>query len=107
VTTTRATEAANTRFYRNAEARHPGELKSNPNADTASKAWLDLSRYSREILAAEDARRFALGSTLCGPLMRISAFDRFGAGVASERFDTNEDGLQFVITILGFLWINE
>ncbi|RYP12545.1 hypothetical protein DL765_007247 [Monosporascus sp. GIB2] len=26
----------------------PGELKSNPSADTASKAWLDLGRYARE-----------------------------------------------------------
>jgi hypothetical protein len=30
----------------------PGELKSNPAADTASKAWLDLGRYAREVLVA-------------------------------------------------------
>jgi hypothetical protein len=24
-----------------------------------------------------------------------------------ERFHVNEDGLQFVFTVLGFLWINE
>jgi hypothetical protein len=29
----------------------PGELKSNLSADTASKAWLDLGRYAREVLA--------------------------------------------------------
>lgn len=34
--------------------------------------------------------------------MRIWEFDRLG-GVASEQFDINEDGLQFVSTILGFL----
>jgi hypothetical protein len=28
------------------------ELKSNPSADIASKAWLDLGRYAREVLAA-------------------------------------------------------
>ncbi|KAJ5215349.1 uncharacterized protein N7498_001756 [Penicillium cinerascens] len=84
----------------------PGELKSNPAADSASKAWLDLGRYAREVLAAQDTRRFVLGFTLCGSFMRIWAFDRLG-GVASERFDINEDGLQFVFTILGFLWMSE
>ncbi len=84
----------------------PGELKSNPSADTASKAWLDLGRYAREVLAAQDTRRFVLGFTLCGSFMRIWEFDRLG-GIASERFDINQDGLQFVYTILGFLLMNE
>ena len=38
--------------------------------------------------------------------MRVWSFDRLG-GIASEQFDINEDGLQFVFTILGFLWMNE
>ncbi|TIC97167.1 hypothetical protein CH35J_006569 [Colletotrichum higginsianum] len=84
----------------------PGELKSNPSADTASKAWLDLGRYAREVLAAQDTRRFVLGFTLCGSLMRVWAFDRLGA-IASEQFDINKDGLQFVSTVLGFLWMDE
>ncbi|KAK0631042.1 hypothetical protein B0T17DRAFT_491021 [Bombardia bombarda] len=84
----------------------PGELKSNPSADKASKAWLDLGRYAREVLAAQDTRRFVLGFTICGSLMRIWEFDRLG-GIASEQFDINKDGLQFVSTVLGFLWMNE
>ncbi|GAW24971.1 hypothetical protein ANO14919_145680 [Xylariales sp. No.14919] len=84
----------------------PGELKSNPSADAASSAWLDLGRYAREVLAAQDTRRFVLGFTLCGSLMRVWLFDRLG-GIASERFDINQDGLQFVSTILGFLWMSE
>ena len=84
----------------------PGELKSNPSADKASKAWLDLGRYAREVLAAKDVRRFVLGFTMCGSLMRIWEFDRLG-GIASEKFDINEDGLQLVSTVLGFLWMNE
>ena len=84
----------------------PGELKSNPLADIASKAWLDLGRYAREVLAAQDSRRFVLGFTLCGPLMRLWEFDRLG-GIASTRFDVNEDGLQFVSAVLGFLSLNE
>lgn len=83
----------------------PGELKSNPSADNASKAWLDLGTYAREVLAAQDTRRFVLGFTLCGSLMRVWKFDRLG-GFASEQFDVNADGLQFVSTILGFLWMS-
>jgi hypothetical protein len=40
----------------------PGELKSNASADKASQAWLDLGRYAREVLAAQDSRRFVLGN---------------------------------------------
>ncbi|KAH9905220.1 hypothetical protein F4778DRAFT_769906 [Xylariomycetidae sp. FL2044] len=83
-----------------------GELKSNPSADKASEAWLDLGRYAREVLTAQDTRRFVLGFTICGSLMRIWEFDRLG-GIASEQFDLNENGLQFVSTILGFLWMTE
>ncbi|KAK3897955.1 dual serine/threonine and tyrosine protein kinase, partial [Staphylotrichum tortipilum] len=84
----------------------PGELKSNPSADIPSEAWLDLGRYAREVLAAQDTRRFVLGFTLCGSLMRVWVFDRLG-GIASEQFDINKDGLRFVSTILGFLWMSE
>jgi hypothetical protein len=84
----------------------PGELKSNPAADTASKSWLDLGRYAREVLAAQDSRRFVLGFTLCGSLMRLWEFDRLG-GIASQKFDINQDGERFVYTIIGFLWMNE
>ncbi|KAH7012487.1 uncharacterized protein B0I36DRAFT_339394, partial [Microdochium trichocladiopsis] len=83
----------------------PGELKSNPSADTKSKAWLDLGRYAREVLAAQDTRRFVLGFTLCGSFMRIWEFDRLG-GIASDKFDINKDGLRFVFTVLGFLWMD-
>ncbi|KAI8710295.1 Non-specific serine/threonine protein kinase [Fusarium sp. LHS14.1] len=84
----------------------PGELKSNPSADKASMAWLDLGRYAREVLVAQDTRRFVLGFTICGSLMRVWAFDRLG-GIASEQFDINKDGRQFVSTILGFLWMDK
>ncbi|KAM0268990.1 hypothetical protein ACHAPA_004591 [Fusarium lateritium] len=84
----------------------PGELKSNPSADKGSEAWLDLGRYAREVLASQDTRRFVLGFTICGSLMRVWAFNRLG-GIASKQFDINDDGLQFVSTILGFLWMTE
>ncbi|KAH8754110.1 serine/threonine-protein kinase Sgk2 [Diaporthe sp. PMI_573] len=85
-----------------------GELKSNPKADNAWTAWIDLARYAREVFKAQPTRRFVLGFTLCGSLMRVWEFDRLG-GVASEQFDINkkDGGLQFVTTILGFLWMNK
>ncbi|KAI1820730.1 hypothetical protein F4861DRAFT_542655 [Xylaria intraflava] len=83
----------------------PGELKKNPSADTASQAWLDIGRYAREVLGAQDSRRFVLGFTLCGSSMRIWVFDRLG-GIASEPFDINKDGLRFVTMILGFFRMN-
>ncbi|KAK1146148.1 hypothetical protein N8T08_003238 [Aspergillus melleus] len=81
----------------------PGELKSNTAADKASMSWIDLATYAREVLAAQDTRRFVLGFTLCGSFMRVWLFDRLG-GIASERFNINKDGsLQFLMSILGFL----
>ncbi|KAH7074942.1 hypothetical protein BKA63DRAFT_414199 [Paraphoma chrysanthemicola] len=38
----------------------PGELKSEPSVDKVSEAWLELGRYAREVLAAQDSRRFIL-----------------------------------------------
>jgi len=100
-------DAADSR-YRWSHILVAGELKRNPKADTSSTAWIDLARYAREVLAAQDTRRFVLGFTLCGSLMRVWEFDRLG-GIASERFDINkkDGGVQFVTTMLGFLRMNE
>jgi hypothetical protein len=38
--------------------------------------------------------------------MRLWEFDRLG-GIASSPFDINKEGLQFVSTVLGYLWMNE
>ncbi|KAK5999082.1 Glucose N-acetyltransferase 1 [Cladobotryum mycophilum] len=79
----------------------PGELKKN-SADDVLKTWLDLEKYVREVFRTQDTRRFVLGFTLCGPIMRIWNFDRIGA-IGSTKLDVNQDGLQFVSVILGFL----
>ncbi|OTB04510.1 hypothetical protein M426DRAFT_58388 [Hypoxylon sp. CI-4A] len=84
----------------------PGELKRNPDEDQKDGAWFDIGRYVREVFAAQHTRRFVLAFTLCGPLLRVWVFDRLG-GIASTRFDINKDGLRFISTILGFLWIKE
>ncbi|WVO16188.1 hypothetical protein L204_103859 [Cryptococcus depauperatus] len=84
----------------------PGELKSDPSADTTNETRFVLGRYAREVLSAQDTRRFVLGFTLCGSLMRVWEFDRLG-GIASDRFDINKEGKRFVSTILGFFWMSE
>ena len=84
----------------------PGELKSNPYEDNKAGTNSDLAVYAREVFTAQGRRRFVLGFTLCGSLMRIWEFDRLGA-IASEAFDINEDGERFVSVILGFLWMND
>ncbi|KAH6646842.1 hypothetical protein BKA67DRAFT_525584 [Truncatella angustata] len=84
----------------------PGELKSNLSADKPSEAWLDLGRYAREVLAAQDNRRYVLGFTICGSAMRLWEFDRLG-GIASDQFDVHKDALRFIRAILGFLWMSE
>ncbi|GIK06015.1 hypothetical protein Aspvir_010133 [Aspergillus viridinutans] len=83
-----------------------GELKSNPKEDCASKTWRDLGRYAREVLTTQDTRRFVLGFTLCGSIMRLWEFDRVGA-IASSPFNINEDGRRFVSVMLGFLLMND
>jgi len=84
----------------------PGELKSNSNEDTHQSTWLDLARYAREVFHAQDSRRFILGFTLCGSVMRLWEFDRLG-GIASSPFDINKDGLSFVSMILGCLFMDD
>jgi serine/threonine protein kinase len=79
----------------------PGELKSNPTAD-GKPVWIQLANYAREVLSAQWTRRFTLGFNLCGKFMRTWAYDRAG-GVSSCKFDINENGRQFVATILAFL----
>ncbi|KAH7053440.1 hypothetical protein B0J12DRAFT_698622 [Macrophomina phaseolina] len=84
----------------------PGELKSNWREDNHNDTRLDISRYAREVFSAQDTRRFVLGFTLCGSLMRLWEFDRLGV-VASKSFDINKEGYRFVSVILGYLWMNE
>jgi len=84
----------------------PGELKSNPKEDTHESTWLDLARYVREVFNTQESRRFVQGFTLCGSLMRLWEFDRLG-GIASSAFDINKDGLRFVSTVLGYLWMTD
>lgn len=83
----------------------PGGIKQDPSHDEMEKAWLDLAMYARDVFALHYWRRFVLGFTLCGPFFRVWQYDRLG-GIASERFDINANGHQFVSVILTFLLIS-
>ncbi len=82
-----------------------GELKSNPIEDGQETAWLDLATYAREVFRTQD-RRFVLGFTLCGYMMRLWHFDRSGSS-GSSSFDINQDGLKFVRIMLGYHLMND
>ena len=82
-----------------------GVLNADPDA-RGCRTWLGLATYARSVLATQIRRRFVLGFSLCGPLMRTWAFDRMGA-VASEEFDVNEDGRRLVAALLAFLCLDE
>ncbi|KAI0538783.1 hypothetical protein GGR58DRAFT_500758 [Xylaria digitata] len=70
-------------------------------------AWVGFTpEDSGRVSTTLAGHRFTLGFTLCGSFMRVWEFNRLG-GIASEQFNINEDGLLFVFTILGFLWMNE
>lgn len=73
-----------------------GELISNPIEDGQTPAWLDLAMYAREVFRIQD-RRFVLGFTLCGAIMRLWQFDRLGSS-GSCSFDVNEDGLNLLMS---------
>ncbi|KAH6604461.1 serine threonine- kinase sgk2 [Trichoderma cornu-damae] len=83
----------------------PVELKKHSAGDCL-KTWLDLARYAREIFKAQDTRRYVLGFTLAGSIMRLWNFDRVG-GIGSAGADINQDGLQFVSVVLGFLYMDK
>ncbi|KAG6171095.1 hypothetical protein E4U11_001192 [Claviceps purpurea] len=84
----------------------PGGLKRDPLADSASEVWHDLAMCAGKMLLAQATRRFVVGFTICGTLMRVWVFDRLG-GIASEQIDVNKEPVQFIEVMLGFLWMSE
>ena len=82
-----------------------GELKSSAVQDRQMPALLDLATYAREVFRAQD-RRFVLGFTLCGSLMRLWQFDRSGSS-GSSSFDINKDGFRLVQVMLAYLMMND
>ena len=98
-------ERSNTPISNWGEILVTGELKSNPVQDGQAPGWLDLATYAREVFRSQD-RRFVLGFTLCGSIMRLWHFDRSGSS-GSSSFDINEDGFRFIHVMLGYFLMND
>ena len=77
-----------------------GELKKNAIEDNHEKTFMELAQYAREVFRTQD-RRFVLGFTLCGSMLRLWQFDRLSSS-GSTSFDINKDGCQFVRVMLGY-----
>ena len=82
-----------------------GELKSKAVEDNHEKTFLDLAQYAREVFRTQD-RRFVLGFTLCGSMLRLWQFDRSGSS-GSTSFDVNKDGHRFVRVMLGYYLMSD
>jgi len=98
-------EKPDARIFNWADILVTGELKSNPVEDGQTPAWLDLATYVREVFRTQD-RRFVLGFTLCGSMMRLWQFDRSGSS-GSSSFNINEDGFTFTRVMLGYFLMND
>jgi Fungal protein kinase len=78
-----------------------GEHKRNPDEDHSIATLVQLAGYAREVFGSQPDRRFVLGFTICGSLMRLWVFDRSGA-YSSKKFDIHNKPDRFVNTIAGY-----
>ncbi|KAG9240328.1 hypothetical protein BJ878DRAFT_571127 [Calycina marina] len=78
-----------------------GEHKRNPDEDSSTKTLVQLAGYAREVFGSQPDRRFVLGFTICGTLMRFWVFDRSGP-YSSEKFDIHREPERFVKVIAGY-----
>lgn len=83
----------------------PGVLKRDAFDDTVPEGWMDMAWSAKAVITADDERRFVLGFSLCGNMMRVWLFDRLG-GLASDEINIDEDGVRFVATLVSILWMD-
>ena len=81
-----------------------GELKSHEAKNNHCETWIDLATYVREIFKMQE-RRFVLGFTLCGSMMRLWHVDHLGTS-GGLSFDINQDGHRFVQVMLGYFMMD-
>ena len=78
-----------------------GEHKQNPNADCSIKILVHLAGYAREVFGIQPERRFVPSFTICGSIMRLWMFDRFGP-YNSKNFDMHKEPERFIRVIAGY-----
>lgn len=76
------------------------EVKTHANKDTDTELHLQLAKYARKVLMYQRGRRrFVLGWTLCGDVVRAWLFDRAG-GLSSRSFNYHADPDLFIRMII-------
>jgi hypothetical protein len=83
-----------------------GEHKRNPDEDRSIATLVQLAGYAREVFGSQPDRRFVLGFTICGSLMRLWVFDRSGS-YSSEKFDIHKEPERFVKVIAGYALMSD
>lgn len=83
-----------------------GLVHSDPAFDNRDDAWRPLNIHGLYKLSYVEDRRFIVGFTLCGTLMRVWSMSPV-TGAASTQFDIHEDGERLVYTFLGFLLMDD
>lgn len=80
----------------------PGMITSDPSYDRSIYIWSDLARLAVKMFHLHGIRRWIVGFTLCGPIMRIWLFNRSGS-FASTAFDINQNPHRFLSVLLSIL----
>lgn len=84
----------------------PGQIRSCPPDENAIEvSWLDFAVLAKKVFVSQSTRRYVLAFTLFRSMMRVWQFDRLG-GMVSEQFGINKEGKLFVLTMLGFLCLD-
>ncbi len=77
-----------------------------PRQDKHKRTKLAIAQYSRAVFMNQDSRRFVLGKTLSGTLLRLWEFDRLGA-TTSSLVDIGKDGEFLVKVVLHLLLMDD
>ena len=85
-----------------------GELKQSERMlqEKFKSSLLQLTRYARDVFAAQPTRRFVHGFLLCGSLMELWIFDRSGP-YSSGPFDIHKEPEMFIQAITGYAMMSD
>lgn len=85
-----------------------GELKQSERAlqENFKASLLQLTRYARDVFAAQPTRHFVHGFLLCGSLMELWIFDRSGP-YGSGPFNIHKEPKKFIQAITGYAMMSD
>ncbi|EDN02894.1 predicted protein [Histoplasma mississippiense (nom. inval.)] len=83
-----------------------GELKKSKEEIKTKDTLLQMSRYVREVFAAQPTRRFVHAFAVCGTKMEAWVFDRSGP-YSSGVIDVYEDSRRFFQVLVGYTMMSD